>query len=138
MTRCRADAESSAVGIPLAVYLIALGLLALWLYSLLQPRQLSNPGLAAYAPPPATVISYEMSSQLLAQHWEAPPPAEVEDRPEELPQKPKMTVAESKPERTIHVKAPRRSKPAARRWEGGNPFRDYAAAFPRYSGNRPF
>jgi hypothetical protein len=138
MTRCRADAESAAVGIPLAVYLIALGMLALWLYSLLQPRQFSNPGLAAYAPPPATVISYEMSSQLLARHWEVPPAAEVADRPEELPQKPTTTVAESKPERTIEVKAPKRSKPAARRWAGGNPFRDYAAAFPRYSGNRPF
>ena len=73
MTRYRVDAKSAAVGIPLTVYLTALSLLALWFYALLQPRQFSNPGLAAYTPPPGTVVSDVMPARLLAQHWQAPP-----------------------------------------------------------------
>ena len=56
MTRYRIDGTSAAVGIPVAAYMIVLSLFALWFYSLLQPHYTPNPGLAAYKPPPATVI----------------------------------------------------------------------------------
>jgi hypothetical protein len=56
MSRYRIDGNSAAVGIPFAVYLTVFGLLALRLYSLYQPQYIPNPGLAAYKPPPATVI----------------------------------------------------------------------------------
>jgi hypothetical protein len=130
MTRYRIDGTSASVGIPLAAYIIALGLFALWFYSLLQPQYTPNPGLAAYKPPPATVIS-EMPARLVAQHWQAPPLAEIESRAEE----PKATVVDSQPERTIDVKEPKR--PTTRPRERDNPLRDYAASHPWYSGNRP-
>jgi hypothetical protein len=141
MTRYRVDAKSAAVGIPLTVYLTALSLLALWFYALLQPRQFSNPGLAAYTPPPGTVVSDVMPARLLAQHWQAPPLAELESQAEE----PKTTVVESEPERTVDVKEPKRPKALTRTRERNNPLRDYAAsyrgyggAYQGYSGNRPF
>jgi hypothetical protein len=139
MTRYRIDGTSAAVGIPVAAYMIVLSLFALWFYSLLQPRYTPNPGLAAYKPPPATVISYEMPARLLAQHSQAPPLAEIESPAEE----PKTTVVESEP--TIDVKEPKRPKAPTRTRERNNPLRDYAAAYrgyggayQGYSGNRPF
>ena len=77
MTRYRVEGTSTAVGIPVAAYFIGLSLFVLWLYSLLQPQHTPNPGLAAYKPPPATVIA-EMPARLLAQHSQATPPAEIE------------------------------------------------------------
>ena len=142
MTRYRMEGTSTAVGIPVAAYFIGLSLFALWLYSLLQPHYTPNPGLAAYKPPPATVIDYEPPTRLLAHHWQAPPSAEIESLAEE----PKTTVAESKPERTIEVKEPKRPKTRNR----DNPLNHYAAsyrgyssrytgaAYAGYSGNRPF
>jgi hypothetical protein len=108
------------------------GLFALWLHSLLQPRVFANPGLAAYAPPPATVISYGKPARLLAEHGQAPPIAEVESPAEQ----PTRTVVQSKPERTIDVTEPKRSK-AKRPRERNNPFRDYAAAYRWYGDYRP-
>lgn len=142
MPRERIDGNSAAVGIPLAVYMIALGLLAFWFHSLLQPQYVANPGLEAYKPPPATVIGYAPPTRLLAHHWQAPPHAEIESPAEE----PKTTVVESKPERTIEVKEPKRRKARER----DNPLNHYAAsyrgfgssrqgnAYQGYSGNRPF
>ncbi|MET0925452.1 MAG: hypothetical protein ABWY47_20130, partial [Xanthobacteraceae bacterium] len=74
---------SVAVGICLTAYALVFGLFALWLHSLLQPRVFANPGLAAYAPPPGVVISYDMPARLLAQHGQAPPLAEFTARREE-------------------------------------------------------
>src|SRR5262245_222305 len=151
MPRHRVDAKSAAVGIPLAVYLTVLGLSALWFHSLLQPRYLPNPGLAVYTPPPGTVISDEGPVRLLAHHWQAPAPAEIESEAEE----PKTAVVESKPdveskpERTIELKEPKRPKARERdnplrhyaaspEGYGGNRHSNHAAAYPGYSGNRPF
>jgi hypothetical protein len=131
VTRSRIDENSAAVGIPFVVYLAAFGLLAFWFYSLFQPQYIPNPGLAAYKPPPATVIG-EMPARKLAQHWQAPPPAEIASPAEE----PIPTVVASKPEPTIEVKEPKRRK-AKRPRERSNPFWDYAASYPRYGGYRP-
>ena len=134
------DETTAAIGIPIAAYLIGFSLLALWLYSLLQPHYTPNPGLAAYKPPPATVIS-DMPARSVAQHWQAPPLAEIESPAEE----PKATVVDSEPERTVDVKEPKRPKAPTRTRERNNPLRDYAAAYrgyggayQGYSGNRPF
>jgi hypothetical protein len=146
MTRQRIDGSSAAVGIPVAAYFIVLSLSALWFYSLLQPKHIPNPGLAAFKPPPATVIRDDMPVRLVAQHGQAPPLAEIESPREEpkitvvesQPEEPQLTVVESKPERIIRVKEPKRPQAPTPRWERGNPLRDYAAAYPGYSGNRPF
>jgi hypothetical protein len=132
MTRYRMEGTSTAVGIPVAAYFIGLSLFALWPYSLLQPHYRPNPGLAAYKPPPATVIDYEPPTRLLAHHLQAPPSAEIESPADE----PKTRVAVSKPEPTVQVKEPKNSK-AKRPRERHNPFRDYAAAYPWYGGYRP-
>jgi len=130
VTHYRIDEKSVGLGIPVAVYLTVLGLLALWFHSLFQPQYLPNPGLAAYKPPPATIIG-EMPARLLAQHWQAPPLAEIE-RPAEQPA---PTVVENKLERTVDVTVPKRptaKRPRAR----DNPYRDYARAYPGYGGYR--
>ena len=105
MTPYRIEGNSAGLGIPVAVYLTVLGLLVLWFYSLFQPQYIHNPGLAAYKPPPATVIA-EMPARLLAQHSQATPPAEIESPADE----PTPKVVESKPEPTTHVTQPKRPK----------------------------
>jgi hypothetical protein len=130
VTHYRIDEKSVGLGIPVAVYLTVLGLLALWFHSLFQPQFISNPGLAAYKPPPATVIA-EMPARLLAQHSQAPPPAEIESPAEE----PAPTVVESKPERTVDATVPKRPK-AKRPRARDNPYRNYARAYPWHGGYR--
>jgi hypothetical protein len=57
-TRIASDGLDAALGIYLVVYSVAAACFALGLYALLQPSKSSNPGTAAYNPPPGTVISY--------------------------------------------------------------------------------
>jgi hypothetical protein len=58
--------EGTAVAIAslLTVCMLVCGLLGFGFYKLMQPRQIPNPGLAAYKPPPATVIIYPPVAQL--------------------------------------------------------------------------
>ena len=69
MRRYRQETEGVgvALGIHLSIYSFVFVLFAMWLYSVLQPKQVANPGLAAYTPPPGTVISYDLPTRLLAQ-----------------------------------------------------------------------
>src|SRR3954453_14776863 len=64
-TAC-APTEGTAVAIAslLTVCMLVCGLLGFGFYKLMQPRQIPNPGLAAYKPPPATVIIYPPVAQL--------------------------------------------------------------------------
>ena len=50
----------------------------------------ANPGLAAYQPPPATVIP-DMPTRAVAEYHQAPPPVEIRSRPEQ----PRTTVPAS-------------------------------------------
>ena len=137
----------------LAAYTIVFGLFAFWFYSLAQPRYAANPGLAAYEPPPATVIDYTMPAPVLVRHQEAPPAVEIESRSEQAkttvaaPTGDSTKVVERQPERIIDVKKPRRPKAAGAPRERNNPLNDYAAAhsgysgaaaYPGYSGGRPY
>jgi hypothetical protein len=128
------DASGAAVGIPLAAYLIGLSLFALWFYYLLQPHYIPNLGLAAYKPPPATVVDYEVAARLPVQHGPVPSLAEIESRPEEPP----TIVAASTPERQADAKKPNRPRSAARARQRANPYWHYAASNPWSRGNRPF
>src|SRR5712691_848250 len=56
--RVGSDGLDAALAICLGAYAFVAGCFALALYALLQPSTSPNPGLAAYNPPPATVISY--------------------------------------------------------------------------------
>jgi hypothetical protein len=55
----RPDGVTAALGIYLVVYCGVAACLAFGLYALLQPARVLNPGLAAYKPPPATVVRYD-------------------------------------------------------------------------------
>ena len=60
--RRSSDRDPDGVTIALAehfcMYCAAAGLIAFALYHLMQPTRVVNPGLAAYKPPPRTVITY--------------------------------------------------------------------------------
>ena len=64
------DGLAGALAIHLCLYCAVGGCFAFGLYELLQPTRFVNPGIAAYKPPPATVIAYGPSSGL-------PPPPDV-------------------------------------------------------------
>ena len=57
--------EESGVAIVLylAVCMFVCGLFGFGFYNLFQPRQFPNPGLTAYKPPPATVITYAATAK---------------------------------------------------------------------------
>jgi hypothetical protein len=50
--------------------------------SLLQPKFVPNPGVAAYKPPPGTVISYNVPGRFLAQYGQPPQLADLPPTPE--------------------------------------------------------
>ena len=143
MTRYRQETEGVgvALGIHLSIYSFVFVLFAVWLYSVLQPKQVANPGLAAYKPPPATVISYELPTRLLAQHGQPPLLAELPPTPEadETTGRSVQTVEHApEPEPVVKVRTPKLPKVAAPSRERGNPLGAHTAAYPAYSGNRPF
>ena len=55
----RPDGVTAALGIHLVVYCAVAACFAFSLHALLQPARVVNPGLAAYKPPPGTVITYD-------------------------------------------------------------------------------
>ena len=131
MSQYRIDRSGSAPGIAFSAYLVVLSLLAAYFYSLMQPHYNSNPGLAAYKPPPATVIDYgaavhyEMPAPAPAQPQQAPPLAEIESRPEE----PKPAVAEPQRERKVAVKKQKRPSTRTASRARNNPYRHYATPY---------
>jgi hypothetical protein len=54
----------AAIAFRLAVCVFVCGLFGFGIYKTFQPRQIPNPGLAAYEPPRATVIRYAARAQL--------------------------------------------------------------------------
>jgi hypothetical protein len=52
-----------AIAFYLAVCMFVCGLFAFGFYNLFQPRRFPNPGLTAYNPPPATVITYAATAK---------------------------------------------------------------------------
>jgi hypothetical protein len=147
--------DGAALGGLLAAYAVVFGLFAVWFYPLLHARHNSNPGLAAYEPPPATVVDYTTAARLPAQ--QASPLAEIERRPVEpktnvsAASEQPTNVVDHQPERIIDVKKPRRPKAPTHPSERDNPLAGYAAAYsghsggsgsaaayPGYGGGRPF
>ena len=64
--RYQRDGLAGALAIHLCIYCGVAGCFAFGLYELLQPTRNNNPGLAAYKPPPATVITHGLPSRLAA------------------------------------------------------------------------
>ena len=137
---------AAALAIHLSIYGFVFVLFSLWLYGLLQPQQVPNPGLAAYQPPPGTVISYEMPQRLLARHGEPPQLAELPPSPEADETAGRTVQAAEQapePQRVVKAKKPRRPKVASPPRERGNPWGAYpwgayAASYPASRAYRPF
>ena len=55
----------TAIAIHLAVCMLVYGFFGFGFYKMFQPLQFPNPGLAAYKPPPATVITYAAMAKLI-------------------------------------------------------------------------
>jgi hypothetical protein len=75
------DGVAAAVGIHLCLYCALAGCFAFGFYALMQPTPYPNPGLAAYKPPPATVISYALPPRL-ANSIHEPPASPALGKPE--------------------------------------------------------
>jgi hypothetical protein len=63
-SRSRGDGVAGALAIHLCLYLAVAAGFAFGLYELLQPARFPNPGLAAYKPPPATLVIPRRASNL--------------------------------------------------------------------------
>jgi hypothetical protein len=72
--------DGAAAGLLLA-YAVVIGLFILWFYPIARAHYGFNPGLAAYQPPPATVIYDHGTPVRLGAGWHAPPPVEIQSRP---------------------------------------------------------
>jgi hypothetical protein len=141
--RCRRDADGlgAALALQLSLYSFVFALFALWLYGLMAPKVVPNPGLAAYQPPPGTVISYDVPARLLAQQGQPPQLADLPLTPEtDETTGRSIQAAEQAPEpqRVVKAKRPKRAKVATQPPERGNPWGAYAASYPAYAGGRPF
>src|SRR5262244_1461294 len=105
------------------------------LYWLMQPSVTANPGLAAYRPPPKTIVRYADSP------WVPPPPSEalpIRAAAEPAPAVAKSSVAEEPKKETKAKKqeartSPRRARPVR---EQQNPFWGWASS--RSVGSRPW
>jgi hypothetical protein len=64
----------TAIAIYLAVCMLVYGFFGFGFYKMFQPLQFPNPGLAAYEPPPATVITYAATAKLI---YGEPAPSET-------------------------------------------------------------
>ena len=123
---------AAAVGLVVAAYLgFFVGL-----FWLMQPTVTANPGLAAYRPPPKTVVHYADSP------WVPPPPSEalppIRAAAEPAPEPAKSSVAEQPKKETKEQEArtsPRRARPVR---EQPNPFWGGGWASSRSSGSRPW
>ena len=123
---------AAAVGFVVAAYL---GFFVV-LYWLMQPTVTANPGLAAYQPPPKTIVRYADSP------WVPPPPSEalppIRAAAEPAPEPAKSSVAEQPKKETKEQEArtsPRRARPVR---EQPNPFWGGGWASSRSSGSRPW
>ena len=120
---------AAAVGLVVAAYLgFFVGL-----FWLMQPTVTANPGLAAYQPPPKTIVRYADSP------WVPPPPSDALLRAEAKPAAPepaKSLVAEE-PKKETKKQAvrttPRQARPVR---EQPNPFSGWASS--RSFGSRPW
>jgi hypothetical protein len=146
------DGLDAALAICLGVYSFVAGCFALALYALLQPSTSPNPGLAAYDPPPRTVITYAAPARLkggpetdgFAAAAIGPEPTAPEETTKEAAKtegnKAEAKTEEAKPEVKAQSK-PRRT--ATRQRERQSPGWDYGqrwdyAAQPSYNNYRPW
>jgi hypothetical protein len=82
----QAEKTDGAIATHLAVCALVCGLLGFGFYKLMEPTQAPNPGVAAYKPPPGTVITYSPATQFAYERQAAPDPGTdqpLRDTPDE-------------------------------------------------------
>ena len=140
--------SSEGLDVALAIYLGAYSLVAacfgLALFALLQPSKSPNPGVAAYDPPPGTIISYALPARLkdgaqsdgyaaaAVEPEQAAPPPEQPAKQAEKPEKAKADVkAQAKPRRVVASPKERRPEwdPAGRPFAGNYRPQPYAGNY---------
>ena len=79
--------EETSTGVDLsilfAVWALVCGLFGFGFYELMQPRQMPNPGLAAFRAPPGTVITYPATAQFSYGQPSIPPVAASDETSEQ-------------------------------------------------------
>jgi hypothetical protein len=68
----QSEGTDVAIATHLAVCALVCGLLGFGFYTLMQPEQRPNPGLAAYKPPPGTIIIYPPAAQFTYERQAVP------------------------------------------------------------------
>ncbi len=122
------EGVTGALGLYLGVFLSIFAAFAASLYWLLQPSVNHNPGVAAYQPPPATVLASAPARPFahVAEHPAITPTARPDDLAQARAEEP--AVAEVKPEQppapVAEVKKKKRK--AAKRRRLRDPMSDYA------------
>ena len=134
----QSDGLDAALAIHLGLYCMAAGCFALGLFLLLQPSRSANPGLAAYKPPPATVMTFAEVSRT------APAEASIlmggsEQAAAAKPETTGMAASAGneikKSEPDVKPTSSKRPRAAARK-QRRNPMMDYAAQ--PFGGFRPW
>ena len=122
----------AAIAVYLAVCMFVYGFFGFGFYKMFQPLQFPNPGLAAYKPPPATVITYAATAKLI---YGEPAPSETatEEPSHDAPDEATRAYASATPLVTAaipvahmpvpHVKREAATRPAKVR--GGQPAGNY-------------
>jgi hypothetical protein len=102
-----------AIAFYLAVCMFVCGLFGFGFYNMFQPRQIPNPGLTAYKPPPATVITYAATAKF-AYGEPAPSETATEEPSHDAPDKTTRAYASATPP-VVFTPAPHVSRDAAKR-----------------------
>jgi hypothetical protein len=106
------DGVAVALAKHLCMYCAGAGLIAFALYYAMQPTRVANPGLAAYKPPPRTVMTYTVP---LTFEREATTPAAAASEPETVgasaPQLPEVKKAKSQAKEQVKAERPPRARP---------------------------
>jgi hypothetical protein len=134
-SRTFSDGLDVALTIYLGAYSVVAACFALALYAHMQPSTNHNPGVAAYDPPPRTIISYDLPARLKGEpQTDGYAAAAIEPEqmsPPEQPTKPAAKTEEAKTETKTEAKTvvKAQAKPrhvAARPKERRSPEWDYA------------
>jgi len=106
------DGVAVALAKHLCMYCAGAGLIAFALYYAMQPTRVANPGLAAYKPPPRTVMTYTVP---LTFEREATTPAAAASEPETVgasaPQLPEVKKAKPQVKEQVKAHSPPRARP---------------------------
>src|SRR5262252_1407143 len=107
------DGVAVALAEHLCMYCAGAGLIAFALYYAMQPTRVANPGLAAYKPPPRTVITYTVpfTVEREAITPAAPAASEPETVGASAPQLPDVKKAKPQAKEQVKAQRPPRARP---------------------------